>query len=304
VALAIWTAVKIGLLWLALRMVPRPRPLGTAYPAVLEFVFSFGFFPLFLDLFEGQDAILLLFLLTASLNQLQAGKNFSAGLLLALGLFKFHFVLPLVIILCLAKGARILGGFIAGAAALASVSLMITGPHALAAYPTYLLRLNRWSGAGFAWPHNMPNLRGLLSPISNLEWPAVLLSTIGIAVTICILRTAKQTGPSVVPLAFSLAVIAAVLTSYYAYSYDLTLLLLPLLLLSGGFLDAPGLAANARRWMVAGMLLLLCAPLEWLLVARFDCGYLMAVPALFVALGIAQYLRTAGHASAPAARPT
>jgi hypothetical protein len=85
--------------------------------------------------------------------------------------------------------------------------------------------------------------------------------------------------------------LVAILTSYYAYSYDMTLLIIPLLLLGGGFLDQPDLAAGPRRLIVGGLLLLICTPLYWALVLRFDCPYLLIVPMFILALGIGRTMR-------------
>src|SRR5208282_1165173 len=127
VALAIWSLVKVVLLWLSVRMLPRSQPFTRIYPSWLEAALCLGLFPVFLDLFQGQDAILLLLIAAAVLNRLQSGKDAVAGLLLALGLFKFLLVAPIAIMLWLAGRARISAGFLPGAAVLVALSCVISG---------------------------------------------------------------------------------------------------------------------------------------------------------------------------------
>ena len=93
-------------------------------------------------------------------------------------------------------------------------------------------------------------------------------------------------------LGYCLALLVAILTSYYAYSYDMTLLIIPLLLLGGGFLDQPGLPPVPRRLIAGGLLLVICTPLYWALILRFDRPYLLVVPMLILALGIAKAMRS------------
>src|SRR5260370_18007450 len=94
VAFAIWSLAKLVLLWLTARVLPRPHPFSRIYPSWLEVVLCLGFFPVFLDLFQGQDAILLLLIVAATVNHLQSGKAFPPGPILSLGLFKFNLVRP------------------------------------------------------------------------------------------------------------------------------------------------------------------------------------------------------------------
>ncbi len=163
VAFGIWTFAKIILLWVSLRVVPRPFPFTRIYPYWLEATLCLGFFPVFLDLFQGQDSILLLLIVALALNQLHSRKDAVAGAILALGLFKFHLLLPIAIILWLAGRPRILIGLLPGAAALVGISCALSGASVLSTYPAYLFRLNQTPGVGFVTVQSMPNLRGVLS---------------------------------------------------------------------------------------------------------------------------------------------
>ncbi len=305
VAFAIWSLAKLVLLWLTARVLPRPHPFSRIYPSWLEVVLCLGFFPVFLDLFQGQDAILLLLIVAATLSRLQSGKDFAAGAILALGLFKFHLVVPVAIMLWLAGRARILAGFLPGTAALLALSCVISGTSVLSAYPTYLLNLNRTPGVGFVTAQSMPNLRGLLTAFVGrapypgpIHWLLLPASVAAIVIMARYWRPLMNTGFPGLGLGYCLALLVAILTSYYARSYDMTLLIIPLLLLGSGFLDQPGLPPLPRRMIAGGLLLVICTPLYWALILQLDRPYLLVVPMFILALGIAKVMRQSLPATA------
>ena len=253
---------------------------------------------MFLDLFEGQDAILLLLIVAAALNRLQSGKDMAAGVILALGLFKFHLVVPIAIMLWLAGRARILVGFLPGTAALVALSCVISGVSVLSTYPVYLLNLNRATGVGVVTAQSMPNLRGLLTAFLGrapypgpIHWLLLPVAVAAIVLTARLWRPRINTGFPGLALGYCLALLVAILTSYYAYSYDMTLLIIPLLLLGGGFLDQPELRPIPRRMIAGGLLLAICTPLYWALILRLDRPYLLVVPMFILALGIGSVMR-------------
>ena len=298
VALAIWSLAKVVLLWFTARLLPRPRPFTRIYPYWLEVALCLGFFPVFLDLFEGQDAILLLLIVAAALNRLQSRKDVAAGVVLALGLFKFHLVVPIAIMLWLAGRARILAGFLPGTAALVALSCVISGASVLSTYPVYLLNLNRATGVGVVTAQSMPNLRGLLTAFLGrapypgpIHWVLLPVAVAAIVLTARLWKLRINAGFPGLALGYCLVLVVAILTSYYAYSYDMTLLIIPLLLLGGGFLDQPGLPPIPQRMIAGGLLLVICTPLYWALILRLDRPYLLVVPMFILALGIGSVMR-------------
>lgn len=298
-ALAIWSLAKVVLLWLTTRVLPRPQPFTRIYPSWLEVALCLGLFPVFLDLLEGQDVVLLLLILAATLNRLQSGKDAAAGVILALGLFKFHLVVPIALMLWLAGRARILAGFLPGAAVLVALSCVVSGASVLSAYPLYLLHLNRVTGVGFVATQSMPNLRGLLTAFIGrapypgpIHWLLLPAAVVAIVLTSRLWRPLLNMGFLGLGLGYCLALLVAILTSYYAYSYDMTLLIIPLLLLGGGFLDQPRLPPIPRRLIAGGLLLVICTPLYWALILRFDRPYLLVVPMFILALGIGRTMRS------------
>jgi hypothetical protein len=86
-------------------------------------------------------------------------------------------------------------------------------------------------------------------------------------------------------MAFSFAIVVTLLTSYYANIYDLTLLLLPLLLLARTFLHS-----EFRGWprtvFLSAAVLFLLTPFLWVLALRMDQFGLMALVLLALACSI------------------
>jgi hypothetical protein len=298
VAIAGWSLAKVFFLWLTARVLPRIPPFTPIYPSWLEVVLCLGLFPVFLDLLVGQDAPLLLLILAVVLNRLHHGRDVVAGMILALGLFRFHLIVPIVLMLWLAGRGRILIGFLPGAAALVALSCAISGVNVLLIYPEYLLRLNRATGAGFVAPASMPNLRGLLTLFLGrtpypgpIHWLLLPVALAAMVLTARIWKPLVSSGFSGLALGYCLAVLVDILTSYYAYSYDMTLLIIPLLLLGGGFLDQPGLRSVSRGAVAAGLLLVICTPLYWALIIRFDRPYLLVVPMFILTFGIVRLMQ-------------
>jgi hypothetical protein len=303
--LAIWSVIKLAFLCIAVCVLPRRGPFTRTYPPWLEVALCLGLFPVFLDFLQGQDAILLLLIVALTLNRLHVGKDAVAGAILALGLFKFLLVVPIAIMLWLGGRARILTGFVPGAAALVALSCAISGVNVLSTYPAYLLDSNRATGVGVVTAQSMPNFRGLLSAFLGhapypgpMHWLLLPVAVAAIVLTARVWKPVINAGFRGLALGYCLTLLAAILTSYYVYSYDMTLLIIPLLLLSGPFLDQPTLSPVERRMIDAGFMLLICTPLYWALILRFDRPYLLVVPMFMVALGIVRIMRHAPTATA------
>jgi glycosyl transferase family 87 len=226
-------------------------------------------------------------------ERLQAHKDVSAGVVLALGLFKFHLVVPIMIMLLLAARLRTLAGFLPGALTLVGISCAVSGTGVLHTYPAYLLGLNRSAGVGMVTAQSMPNLRGLLTAWvgrapypGRIHWLLLPVAVAAIVVTGRLWRSSMKSGFPGFALGYSLALIVTILTSYYAYSYDMTLMLVPTLLFSGSFLKQPHLDARTRQLLAAAFLLLICSPLYWGSILRFDRPYLLSLPMFLLAAGL------------------
>jgi Glycosyltransferase family 87 len=267
----VWSGLKIALLVLIAFVAPVSSELGASRGFRLGRLLLCGaFFPLGLDLVQGQDSILLLLLFTLAARFLTTEAYFECGLVLGLGLFKPHLIIPFVLILAVQKGGRkIATGFVAAGIPLFLISLAMVHWTGVVRYPKYLWTLNQVPGMGMVKTESMPNFRGLaavLFPRSNSSVIVhlVLLGIVALGIVVAARAWSILARRSVL-LAFSFAIVVILVTSYYAYCYDLTLVLLPL-----WFIGEQMLTSRVEPWartmfMIAAGILL-CAPLCWSLV--------------------------------------
>jgi len=210
---------------------------------------SFLFVPVLLSFLQGQDAILLLFLITAALAALHRQRENLAGGLLACGLFKFHLVLPIMAILLFTRNRKPFSGFLLGALALLLISVGVSGWTVVVDYPRFLIAQNGISLSGIH-PLEMANLRGLMQLLGVQGTSRIAAS--GIASVFVIGLALRPAPPRVSAgarnLHYARSALAAVLVSYHLSPHDLTVLLLPMAVLAGPLLRAPSSwAKNSLR---------------------------------------------------------
>ncbi len=75
-------------------------------------------FPVIMVFLQGQDSALLLLLVAFAFRQFERKRDASCGILLGLALFKFQFIVPLVVILAFRRRLKLISAFVATAAAL------------------------------------------------------------------------------------------------------------------------------------------------------------------------------------------
>lgn len=296
-ALLFWTLFKLALLGALPFVVVRGRPWKESFPIWLTTILILGTFPAFIDMLLGQDAVLLAFLFAIAFWQLDTNRDAGAGVTLGLALFKFQLVLPFVIALWIAGRKRMLLGFAPTALGLVVISTVIVGWRGLLSYPRYLLALNRSTGVGI-FPQLQMTLRGLLtlfvggSPYpGRIHWALVPVA-IGAVVYAGVLW--RKAGPRFLAEGVGLAAIVGIVTSYYAYSYDLMLLIVPLLAMRTRPEAAPKADRVTRYLEVAGLLILLFTPAPWFARDLHE-QCLMTLPLLVLAVALARRLRRAGE---------
>jgi hypothetical protein len=294
VASMVWMAVKV-LILLGIPFLLQPHLLrDRLLPASIEGLLCLSFFPVVFDLLQGQDAILLLLVFVLAFTALQRGADFRSGLFLALGLFKFHLVIPIVLVLLLRRKTRVLIGFLLTAFALVLISVALVGWAGLLGYPKYLWDLNQASGVGVIKSQSMPNFRGLITvyvgraPLpGHAHWFLVPIAIAGIVFTAWVWRGTDNHDPRLSSAGFSLAIVMTILTSYYAYSYDMTLLILPILVLGGSFLRSVELQGWPQGIFLSSAALLLFSPLYWFLILRLDQFYWIVLVELLLVVSMA-----------------
>lgn len=294
-ALFIWTCLKLALLGVIPFIVVRRGSWREHIPLWSVGFLALGTFPEFMDLLMGQDAPLLAFLFAISYWQLATDRDVGAGIALGLALFKFQLVIPFVVALWIARRQRVLLGFGASAFVMLVLSAGVVGWRGLLQYPRDLLALNQATGVGVVTPESQINLRGLLIfVVGRASYPGRIhwvLAPVALAAVVYAGLLWRKAGNRFLAEGFGLAMMVVIFTSYYAYDYDLVLLIVPLLALRAGRADAPPAEGVARYLEAAAWLLLLFMPLYWFTRVQLKAECLMALPMLALAIAWASRLR-------------
>ena len=235
-SVATWYAINV-LVVLSIPFLLRHRLGLTDKQTALAVIALVLFYPIAVCLSMGQITILTLFLFAVVFLDLDDGKDFRAGCVLAVAIYKPQFVLVPLLAFILMRKWRAVGGFVAMCIALFLLCVGVAGwkttvgfPRAVSAFqhlPEFL---------GGEHPERMPNLRGLVDVALGSHFKhsyvvlAATLASAGLALIICVVTLRGKKNFS--ELTFSLVVIVCVLSSYHAYRHDMVLLVLPLLLVA------------------------------------------------------------------------
>ena len=291
-AYLLWNGINLLILCF-LPLLLRPHlPILRQVPVPLCVFIALAFFPVFIAFLQGQDILLLLLLFAIAYARLNNGADFSAGCFLGLGLFRFHLVLPIVLILFLAKRRIAVLGLITVGLALVLLSILVMGPRQALNYPAYVWHVEQTMAHRMtAVPVGMPNLRGLVDSLLEhaLSKPIrdVIVALISIALVVS--ASSKWRGANL-ELGFSLAVITTILVGYHAFAYDLSLMLLPMALLAN---HAREHSSVDHRWieLFISFAVLFLTPLHMQLALHSNRYSLMASPLIASAWLIARELR-------------
>ncbi len=217
-----WFGVNVALL-LATCLVLH-HAFGVGQSGFSTFIVSLGFMPLHFLLIQGQVDAILLLSFAGCLAMFRKGNDFRAGLLLAIGLIKLQFVLPLVLYFVLRRTWRVLCGFVTGSLGVAVASVAVAGAGILTSYPRLLLDTTHRRAVDMH-PEYMANIRGLWFLVSGHDAPILLLMVVGfLAIAgVAAIRTSTESS-------FAIAVTATLLISYHCYPHSMVLLILPLAL--------------------------------------------------------------------------
>jgi hypothetical protein len=242
--------------------------------------------PVLLDFLQGQDSLLLLLLMTLAMVALKRDRNFTAGCLLGCGLFKFHLILALFVLVASLRRKRLISGFALASVVLLLISASISGWGFLTGYPRFLMQLSGLPMGGIH-PPQMANIRGLVA-VSGLVQDSGIRLALTVAVSVLLFLVAGRffTGRKLQfahsrTLLFGNFVLASILVSYHLSPHDLCIALLPIGILSEYLMNDEGLP----RWMRLSLLSCLCMfylpPLHLILLARHLYAY-AAIPILLV----------------------
>ena len=136
-------------------------------------------------------------------------------------------------------------------------------------------------------PSDMPNLRGVLYLLlhgNSYVGIVALVSSVGV---LLFAAWRCRGAANLLDWKFSLAAVATVLVSYHGLGYDLSMLMLPVLLLANQWFGK----GRVRGWpdflTIAAIALLFFSPLQLVLLMRGDRLALMGWAVLFLFFGIA-----------------
>ena len=228
---AFWVLLAINLALLLLAawiMRPHLDALTARWPPLPCLLFL-TFIPAGLTLVMGQLSILVLLLFCLSFVLLQSARPMLAGLVLSLALIKFQLVLPVALLFLLWRQWRFLLGFLTGSALFAALSILLIGLRECQVYLRTLLARSGPLDAASTGTMNvsvdrMPNLYGLFATVTRHQHLSLVLA---VAVCLSLIAWAAFRRASL-----PLALLISLGTGLYLFPCDLTLLLLPLSLLS------------------------------------------------------------------------
>lgn len=297
-AYLLWTLTNLGMLATLLILLRPYLPVITAWPVLAWAGVSLTFFPIFFALLQGQDAILLMFLYGLAFVALKRERLFLAGAWLAFALFKFHLVLPFLLLVLLQqktfqRSKRILLGFVSVAAFLGAISIATVGLRQMIRYPRYVLGLEATMARDANMPADMPNLRGLFYLLApNVRFFGVIVVAFSALLFLVAASNLRSRNVKDSDLRFALAVFTTVLVSYHALGYDLCVLALPVLLLAGELKDRKMFATWKWVSILVGMVILLLSPLQLVLLMRYNRLALLGWAVLLCFIGLAGEVRS------------
>ncbi len=280
VAFVVWDLVNLGML-VAVALILRSSPgLLRQIPFWLLILGFLAFFPVFATFHQGQDSILLLLLLALGFRAMNRGSDFAAGCWLGFGMFKYHLILPLVLILIFWKARKLALGFIAVVSFLFMISLALVGWQGLVQYPGYAWRVVSVPAFGGIPLRQLPNLLGLVAgwPVLNeTGWMVRAVALVGAAALLLAVAWLRKfaDNPRFFNLCLACAVIASLLAGYSTNTYDLCLLILPLALVAD-YLAVSAPKQRSTLNLVLPAIPLLVSPLWFFLWLRWERINVMA----------------------------
>ena len=277
-AFVAWNLINLAILFGVARLLKNSLLSLQSIPIWQMVLLGLAFFPVFANFHQGQDAILLLLVVTLSFRALDRDADFLAGCWLGFGLFKYHLILPLALVLTIWRGRRFILGFAASSSAAVLISLGLVGWKGVTEYPAYAWRVVSQPAIGGIPPRQLPSLFGLLAgwPLSQQIGSAVPVAAVAASVALLIIVAALRKcarDKASFRLCFAGAVIAALLVGLSTNSYDLSLLVLPLAVLVGCRFERPLDGSS----LIAPAVPLLISPLWFFLWMRWQRINLMAV---------------------------
>lgn len=227
----LWSALNAVLLWWIVTGVLEELYLQGP-KRLVAVVMMLSFAPVLFTVMQGQVPLFVVLALLQSFRAARAGRDFRAGLWLAIFLFRPQLAIAPLLIFAWKRRARLLGGFALGAAVLGGISLGVVGWEGLANYRNLLQEVPGWQNLYGVRPQQMQTWRGLLHSLGQTNdlapirffWLAGIFAALG-ALFWCWRGPWNPDGPRF-ERQWALIGIVALFCCPYLYSNDLSLLLI------------------------------------------------------------------------------
>jgi hypothetical protein len=270
-AYRVWLLASLVMFCAGFALVWRSLPGLRAHGWLTPLLLLLSFYPVLGGtLFPGQVAAIPFFAVAVAICLDRRGAAVTAGAALAVCLAKPTLLVLLVPMMVVARRWRMLVGFVAGAVALAGISLASVGWGGCLAYVRMLLRYGRWAGDQQSWLNTAiyVDLNTLFRWLVGRDgWPAPALMGASAATVLPFLVRVWVTASRQQPVwhaAWATTLAWSVLLNVYTPYYDLVLVALAAMVMADFFLQSQGRLPKAYAALLAGLYVgaLVCAPRE------------------------------------------
>jgi hypothetical protein len=243
---AMWSVASAALLILAVALALRTQPQLRRHWKLIVLAIA-GFCPVYSGLVDGQNAAMSLLLYVLVYLALREGRDAQAGALAALGLFKPQLFFLLPVVFAASRRWRALFVYSGAASALALVSLILVGPEGAIAWTRIIIGFEPANAAKLAG--RMYSLKAffdvLLPEQTSVAFGLSLICSLFVIALVIRVWRLPAAQHRDVALRWVFTMLAALLVDPHLVDYDLTVLVLPGLLILGTLSEAP--------WWIVGL---------------------------------------------------
>ncbi|MGA7926352.1 MAG: glycosyltransferase family 87 protein [Candidatus Sulfotelmatobacter sp.] len=299
-AYVVWGATNV-FLWLFFQHLLRRHATVPENPYRYLLLCSL-FFPLWTVLILGQITVILLLLFSLTFVCQERDQDFRAGVFLGLGLIKFPIVLPFALICFLRGKWRLMAGFAASASFLGVLSVIAVGSAGVRSYTNLLIDIIRHpDNAAYstmrAWDE-MPTVKGALATLLTNRLAMVHISELtavisGSLILFVAWRWRQEDGGggrNSSGLMFAAALAVSQVAAPHMYGYDLTLMLLAILLAVG---SSQWSEKTGERVVLTAIIVILYCPPVYTMLLQWNSMYILAPVLVAFALAAISLARMA-----------
>jgi len=215
----------------------------------LALLATFSFYFIVPSILQGQPSVLLLMVFWILFVLLKGNKSLLAGILCALFMIKFQYLVCAPFIFIIVKNKfRFSLGFLFSVTCLMLLNFLISGPHFLSNYIFFLSKTeNRMYGS---WPLDMYSIQyGFMRLLGSVKGSILLSLVAYLGAVILVIKQVKK--KVALELIFAPIMIFTLLFGYHVLGQDLILLLVPNILILTKTIGKKNLNANLLTALTA-----------------------------------------------------